>query len=189
MDFKINPDTTIKSEDCVKLLGVHIDNKLSFDEHVSILCKKASCQINVLKRFVRILDQNVKLLLYKSFISCHFNYCPAVWHACGATNSQKLEKLQYRALKFVFNDYNSSYESLLTKAGMPSLEVSRLRNIASEVYKAYNKLSPSYICDMFNKNVPNHTYNHRRKIKLCILYLVSSCILWICHGHHKSQYP
>ena len=33
---------TITSTNCVKLLGVNIDNKLTFDEHVDSLCKKAS---------------------------------------------------------------------------------------------------------------------------------------------------
>ena len=41
---------SIKSEETVKLLGVTLDYKLSFDQHVSNLCKKAAAQLNVLKR-------------------------------------------------------------------------------------------------------------------------------------------
>ncbi len=37
-----------------------------------------------------------------------------------------LEKLQYRALRFVFDDYESDYDKLLVRANMPSLELSRL---------------------------------------------------------------
>ena len=124
---------------------------------------QTSQQINVLKRFSRLLDSNVKLLLYKSFIICHFNYCPAVWHACGVSNTKKLENIQFRALKFVFNDHTSSYESLLKRADMPSLEVACMRNIACEVYKAHFKLSPSFMCDMFKENLPSHNYDLRGK--------------------------
>ena len=40
----------IKSEETVKLLGVTLDYRLDFDPHISILCKKAATQLNVLKR-------------------------------------------------------------------------------------------------------------------------------------------
>ena len=159
--FKIDNDTTLNSEANVKLLGCIIDNKLNFNEHISKLCSKASRQINVLNRLGRLLDEDVKLMLYKCFITCHFNYCPIVWHSCGAGNTQKLEKIQYRALKFVYNDRHSSYEHLLSKANMPTLELSRLRNIALEVFKLQNKLSPPYICDLFTGNQRTHQYNLR----------------------------
>ena len=40
----------INSENCVKLLGVEIDNKLSFEKHISTLVKKASNQLNAISR-------------------------------------------------------------------------------------------------------------------------------------------
>ena len=47
--LKIN-DQIINSENSVKLLGIEIDNKLSFDKHISTLCKKASNQLNAIGR-------------------------------------------------------------------------------------------------------------------------------------------
>ena len=40
----------INSENYVKLLGVEIDNKLSFEKHISALVKKASNQLNAISR-------------------------------------------------------------------------------------------------------------------------------------------
>ena len=40
----------INSENCVKLLGAEIDNKLSFEKHISTLGKKASNQLNTISR-------------------------------------------------------------------------------------------------------------------------------------------
>ena len=51
--FNLN-ETTIKCEDSVKLLGVTIDFKLKFDVHISSICKKASRQLNVLKRIFQL---------------------------------------------------------------------------------------------------------------------------------------
>ena len=96
-------DCTINGEPVVKPLGVFLDNKLDFSQQISNICKKACRQLNCLKRLAKYLDENSRLLLYKSFIIAHFNYCPAVWHACGKVNTMKLEKIQYRALKFVYN--------------------------------------------------------------------------------------
>ena len=49
IDFEIN-NHIIQSEPVVKLLGIHIDSKLNFDSHVSIISRKAAKQINVLQK-------------------------------------------------------------------------------------------------------------------------------------------
>ena len=41
-------DNEIKSENSVTLLGITIDNRLSFDDHISKLCNKASMQLNAI---------------------------------------------------------------------------------------------------------------------------------------------
>ena len=43
----------INSENCVKLLGVEIDNKFSFKKHISALVKKASNKLNAISRIQR----------------------------------------------------------------------------------------------------------------------------------------
>ena len=136
-----------------------MDNKLNFSEHISNITRSATRQLNCLKRLGHFLDQNTRLLLYKSFVLSNFNYCPAVWHFCGALNALKLEKIQLRALRFVYDEYNMDYESLLQKANLPSLELSRIRHIAIEVFKAIYKLNPAYICNMFQ--LKSHSYSLR----------------------------
>ncbi len=54
--------------------------------------------LNILKRVAHSLPTKVKLLLYNAYISCHFNFCPLVWHFCSVANTKKLGRLQYRAL-------------------------------------------------------------------------------------------
>ena len=41
----------IKSSNCEELLGVHFENRSTFDYHILGLCKKASKEINALARF------------------------------------------------------------------------------------------------------------------------------------------
>ena len=66
----VNPGTFIingnivRPEEKVKLLGVHIYNKLDFGHHVRRVCQKAGKQVMVLGRLSRVLNECNKLLLY-----------------------------------------------------------------------------------------------------------------------------
>ena len=79
----------------------------------------------------------------------NFNYCSLVWHACGVQNTRKLEKLQERALRFVYLDKVSSYDDLLTKANLTTLHLGRLKMLATEVYKSVHKLNPPHIQEIY----------------------------------------
>ena len=56
-----------------------------------------------------------------------------------------MEKIQEHALRFIYEDYNSSYEILLKKSGLPSLKIRRLRTIAIEVFKILHKQAKIYL--------------------------------------------
>ncbi len=75
-------DSELMSEKFVKLLGVNIDYNLNVSNHISVTCKKAGKQLNVLARLSVCLDIEAKLIVLQTFILSHFNYCPIVWHFC-----------------------------------------------------------------------------------------------------------
>ena len=58
---------------CEKLLGIKIDQKLSFEPHVKSLCKKASQKLNALARMASSLKFKQRKLLLKAFITAHFS--------------------------------------------------------------------------------------------------------------------
>jgi hypothetical protein len=92
----------IKTENEVKLLEVTIDYELKFNSHIINICRNASWQLNVLKRMGKYLNRLGKLTIYYSFILSKFNYCPVIWHFCSEANTKKMEKIQERALKFIY---------------------------------------------------------------------------------------
>jgi hypothetical protein len=59
-----------------------------------------------------------------------------------------MEKIQFRALKFIYDDTDSTYEELLTKSKLPTLKIRRIRTIAIETFKIVNKTSPLYLHDL-----------------------------------------
>ena len=155
---------TVSTSHNIKVLGVTFDDKLKFNDHITVLCRRASAQINALKRVSKFLNVSSRLSIYKSFILSNFNYCPLTWMFCGKKNSEKLEKLQERALRFVYDEYILPYDSLLAKTNMLSLSMNRLKTLAVEVYKCVNGKSPEYINSMFR--LRNSSYNLRDHLKL-----------------------
>ena len=87
--------------------------------------------------------------LYNPFIMSNFNYCNTIWHYCNATDILKLDKIQRRALRIIFNDFESSYDVLLKRADRPLLYVSRLRVVALETYKSLKNQNPPFLHELF----------------------------------------
>ena len=139
----------ITSEHSVKLLGIEIENQLKFDNHVSTLCRKAGSQLNAIGRLRKYIGFPEKKALIEAFVFSNFNYCPLVWHFTSMRSTNKIESIQKRALRLLYNDYTSTYDSLLAKANKPSMEIKRYRTLALEIFKTLNDLNPTYMQDLF----------------------------------------
>ena len=72
-------ESVIKNTSYEKLLGIKIDSKLTFDKHISGLCKKAANKLRALARVTSYMSLPKKKLLLNSFFNAQFNYCPLVW--------------------------------------------------------------------------------------------------------------
>ena len=151
----------IDQDQCVKLLGVNIDKRLDFNFHVETVVRKCAAQLNALRRQSKLLNTRAKLTVFNAFIKANLNYCPLVWINRNKTDLNKLEKIQERAVRLIYNDKTSSYNELLRKAAVPSVHTRWQRSLATEVYKAVKGISPSYIQTLFKqKHVP---YSLRNK--------------------------
>ena len=158
----------IQSENTVRLLGVKIDYRLTFDEHISDLCRKAAAQLNALKRLEGYMEFKAKEIMVQSFVFSNFNYCPLVWHFSSEKSMKKIEKIHERALRFLYNNSNSSYDDLLSKAGKCTMKITRLRTLCTEIYKTVSKLNPPFMQDIFklkektrSARNPNNLIHHR----------------------------
>ena len=88
---------TIKSVPSVELLGIHLDDKLNFNLHISNICRSAANQLNALIRLKSYLNFNAKRVLISSYIIPNFNYCPLVWKFPTAKSLNKIETLQKKS--------------------------------------------------------------------------------------------
>ncbi len=163
-DFLFVNDYSIARHNVTKLLGVSLDDKLQFHKHVDDICMKASRQVNALIRVRRYLDVKDRYRIYESFILSNFNFCPLVWHICGMSATKKIDKIQKRALRFVFDDFTSDYRTLLAKAHTNTLFISRLKYIAVEVYKCVNDINVSFMNDVFDVKPNIHGLRRKKNV-------------------------
>ena len=97
--------TNSKSE---KLLGVKFDHKLSFDDHISEICKKASGKIHALSRVASYIFQKDVFLWMRSL---YHNLAIVPLYRCVIVVLTML----------IHSDKQSSFETLLEKDGSVSV--------------------------------------------------------------------
>ena len=110
--------------------------------------QKSAGQLITLCRLKSFLNTNQRKILVNSFIYSNYNYCPLVQHFCSKKSMNKTERIQYRALQFLHNDYNSDYNTLRKNSDKCSTEVWRLRTMTLEIFQIFK---PSFIKELFNK--------------------------------------
>ena len=148
----------------IDVLGVYIDGKLNFNEHVHRICSKASAQISALQRLTGLVDYPSRKAIYTSFISSNFNYCPLVWFFTSRESINKIDKIQERALRFVLKDHTSNYKNLLLKSGFDSFRIYAVKSLVIELFKILEGMTPNYLSELFGK--ADTPYDTRDKFKL-----------------------
>ena len=151
----------IIGEEKMKLLGVTIDNKLNFEEHVTIICKKANKKLHALARVAKYLDNNKLRILMKTFIDSQFNYCPLIWMFHSRQLNNKINKLHERALRIAYKDSTLNFEQLLTLDKSVCIHYRNLRRLVVEMYKIKENIAPTPIQELFPKY--ENLYNLRNK--------------------------
>ena len=149
-EISINVDgNQIKNSSHEKLLGVTIDNKLSFKTHVSNLCKKASQKLHALARIARYMDINQRSNIMNAFIFSQFGYCNLIWMFHNRSLNNKINRIHERSLRIVYSDFSSTFSDLIEKDNSVTIHERNLRTLAIELYKVVNGLSPALLDEVF----------------------------------------
>ena len=143
-----------------KLLGVHVDSGLSFDYHISEICKKANLKVCALARVTTCMSLSKKRSLMNAFFNSQFNYCPLIWMCHSRENNNKINRLHERCLRIIHNDKRSSFNANLEKDGSVSIHERNIKILATEMFKVSKNLAPPQIQEIFKLKDQPH-YNLR----------------------------
>ena len=83
--------TKVKESEKVVLLGLTIDNQLTFKNHVDTLHSTANYKLHALRRIRKYLTLEKAKLLYNAFMNNQFNDVPVIWMFCRKKDYLKLK--------------------------------------------------------------------------------------------------
>ena len=98
-----------------KFFGIKIDNKLTLEEYVEGLCKKASQKVSAVARISSLMRFEQRKRIVNLFITSHFSHYPLVWMFHSRRIYNRIDHIHERALKMIYQDYNSSFKEVLRK--------------------------------------------------------------------------
>ena len=156
----------IKNTNREKLLGIKVDSRLNFNEHLDGIIKKVSRKINALSRMTPFMNISKRRILRNSFFNPQFNYCPLVSMFHSHSINNKTNRLHERVLRIVYNGFKSSFKYLLGKDGTVSIHVKNLQKRATEMFKISKNFSVPLMSELFYQKV-NH-YDMRNPYEFSI---------------------
>ena len=162
-----------KEIECVanyKLLGVYLNEDLSWNTHIDYIFKKACKRLYSLRILKKTGVASLNILkVYLTIIRPILEYAVPVWQSISGTWSDKLETIQKRALKIIFPSVETYLEALEV-AGIDNL--ADRRTIICKKYMSRMKTLPNH---PLHALLPKHTgencnYELRDKTEDVLLY-------------------
>ena len=98
---RIHDNNQDKNSRSYKLLGVYLDEYLTFNHHVNTLCNKLSKSLYCINRVKNMLSLKALRLLYFALFHPHINYCPIILNCTSTKNKSRIQKLQKKAIRTI----------------------------------------------------------------------------------------
>ena len=104
-------DEKLSSTCSETFFGIKIDSNL--EEYVDGLCKKASQKVSAVARISSLMKFEQRKRIVNLFITSHFSHYPLVWMFHSRRLKNRIDHIHERALKVIYQDYNSSFKERL----------------------------------------------------------------------------
>ena len=164
VDVKISIDNIeLKRVKQTKFFDIIINDKLTWDDLISLFCNKVSKNIGILRRIKNKIPATLLRNLYFTLINPYFEYCNIIWAMSSSVALDKLFCFQKRAIRLIANaEWNAHTAPLFREFNILTIHQLNLLHVASFMYKVYNNLLPQYLIDMFTFNSTVHDHNIRQ---------------------------
>ena len=155
-------DTLLENKTETCFLGVIIDQKLSWKQHIQHISNKISKTIALLRLLRYIFPKRILKLIYMSLIYSYINYCNIIWGGAYDIVLQPLYILQKKAIRLISNSHYLEHTEPLFK----SLELLNIYQIfkLNCLLLVYKCIKNNYFMEFKNKlhvDSSIHSYNTR----------------------------
>ena len=140
-------NNSVSQSSSQKHLGVILDSKLIFDEHLKIVSLKISKTLGLLRKLHNLLPRSALITIYKAFVRPHLDYGDILSdQAYNMSFHHKLESIQYNACLAITGAIRgTSMEKLYQELGLESFQLRRWYRKLGMFYKIYKSKSPQYL--------------------------------------------
>nr|CAD2185899.1 unnamed protein product [Meloidogyne enterolobii] len=160
-------NNTINEVQSIRDLGICIDNKLRFKEHINIIIRNAYLRMKTIFRIIKSRKTATWILIYKSYIRPMLEYAPETWNTLYKTEINSLEKCQKFFTKIVFKKCNLPelpYENRLEYLNLQTLENRRKIFDLMLMYKIVNGYSHLGLETLFSHPIRKSSHSSYRII-------------------------
>ena len=135
-----------------KVLGVIIDNNLSWSLHIAYLCKVVSSKVFQLSKIKHFLNFHVRKLFFHAHIQACLDYGSTVWDSACVSTLKPLVSLHRRALKLILLKSTSLTDTDYKTVCILPLKLRFEHNKGIFMYKIMFEIAPPYLKQLFQVN-------------------------------------
>ena len=141
-------------------LGILFDDKLSWEPHVSELCKKLSQIAGVIFKHRSLLSKTALMLVYHSLVGSSIRYGLICWGTANQTLLQKVNVIHNRIVRYLtFSLPCSTAWPLYSSLNVLPLDILIQMEWGKMMFQFLNKMLPKAFENYFRK--PNHQHATR----------------------------
>lgn len=116
-----------------------------------MLCSKVNKKVSAFARLDNYIPREQIFTVCNAVILSNFKYCLLIWLFCNKHANKEIDHTHNHALRILYRDYESSFETLLASSCSNSIQIKNLQKLMTEVYKSKNHLNPSIVWEFHEK--------------------------------------
>ena len=141
----------------IKYLGLILDDRLTWKEHISELSKKLSRSVGMIFKVRDFCSKAVMRSIYFSIFNSHLSYGLPIWGNADKIHLEKIVLLQKKAIRAItFSDFNAHTFPLLKELGILSVSDSYQYQLSSLMWDLDHNMLPSSLSSHFRKRKNDH---------------------------------
>lgn len=163
-------NNTLPLSMCEKNLGLLLDNRLRYSEHITMITKRAFCNLKMIYGVKHFLNKKCKILLCNSLVLSHFNYADTVYgFGLLKTDCHRVQLIQNSCVRLICNlrkrDHITQY---LKEIGWLNMERRRILHSCVFYHKLITCQTPEYLYHKITFRNAVHSLNVRSRNLLTI---------------------
>ena len=139
-----------------KFLGVIIDEKLTWKDHISLVRSKLSKTVGIVYRIRHLFNRSALFILYCSLFLTYLTYCAEIWGNTYKSNTQCIFILQKKIVRIVYGANFRDHTDVIFQdlKILKFYDLVKLK-ICEVMYRAFNKTLPVNLNIIFTVCEPN----------------------------------